>query len=65
MQVADEQHNMDLQQKDAVIEQKDVDTASRAPLKAKAVEYSSGVSGSDCHGDGEGGTLALADWETA
>ena len=38
---------------------------SRAPLKANAVEQSSGVSGSDCHGDGVDGALALAGWETA
>ena len=40
-------------------------TASRVPLKAKAVESVSGVSGSDCHGDGVGGALALAGGETA
>ena len=38
-------------------------TASRAPLKAKTVEYVSGVSGNDCHGDSAGGALALASWE--
>ena len=41
--------------------------ASRAPFKAKAVDPSIGVSGSDCHGDGTGmgGALALAGWEAA
>ena len=39
-------------------------TASRAPLKAKAVEPVSGVSGSDRHSDGVSGVLALAGWET-